>query len=462
MTRNLTFAAICTVAAAAWGAHLSDEDNKRWEAGEIRTSPEELLSDYLALTNAPARSVESPATPPKRTAAEPPAEDAQVRLRVRSGDKTVIPLLLDEAVKGNKEAADLLVGFGFNAKGDRDKALVNEAMTALGAAIENRDQAATALDIARRRKAFEFRPFARRMLFSDDPGMIAAAARFLRDLGGGADIPKLVEALAAKPGNAKIADALVALAIANPERRHVLLDAQPSPDLAAALARIAKAERSAEEKEGFVWLFDGTQASLTDNWHGNEGWWEVRDGLLTAESTPERPCKRSSYLLSNLACQDFDWRVEFRLSYGGNSGLQFRSLDDPTGATSVQGDMNGVHPVWKMRHVGVLLQRATKDRDAWILADRGHKTVYSADRKLVSDVQFADPDDLLAHYRPGEWNEYRIVAEGPHIRAYVNGILFSEMEDNWPGYVKKGHFALQMHPGPLMKVEYRNIRVKTR
>lgn len=435
------------IAVAAWGAPLSDADNKLWEAGQIVTTPDELLSDFLALTNTPGGRIESPSTPPKRTAAEAPAEDAAIRLRVRNGDKTVIPILLREAAGGNKEAADLLVG-------------AKDAMLVLGEAIADRKMAATALDIARRRKGLEFRQYARRLLFAPEADVAAAAARYLKDLGCAADVPKLVEALQAKPGRGKVADALVALVIAYPSAKHVLLDAQPSADLDVVLARISKAERSAEEKDGFVWLFDGTQASLTNSWHGNEGWWEVRDGLLTAESTPERVCKRSSYLISNLTCQDFDWRVEFRLSYGGNSGLQFRGLDDPTGATSVQGDMDGVHPSWKMAHVGVLLQRATKERNAWVLADRGHKTVYSADKKLVSDVKFADPNDLIAHYRPEDWNEYRIVAEGPHVRAYVNGILFSEMEDNWPGYVKKGHLAFQMHPGPLMKVEYRNVRVK--
>lgn len=455
---TLAFGALATSFAAA--GQLSKEENVKWEAGQmVKAAPEELLSDYLALTNAPAKRITSPSTPPKRTKAETPAEDAVVRARVARRDKTVVPALFEEALNGNKEAADLLVGFDLPPKGKSTPG-DTAVMLALGEAMEKDGQAAFALDVARRRGRLEFRAYARRMLFSSKAEEVAAAARYLKDLGCAADVPKLVEALQAKPGEPKIADALVRTVIANPSTKHIFMDAEPSKDLDAALARISKAERTAEEKCGFKWLFDGTYASFANNWHGNERWWEVRDGLLTAESTPNRVCKRSSFLISNLVCQDFDWRTEFRLSYGGNSGLQFRGLDDPTGATGVQGDMDGVHPSWKMAHVGVLLQKANKDRNMWVLADRGHKVVYGADKKIKSDDVFAGSDELIALYRPGEWNEYRIVAEGPHIRAYVNGVLFSEMVDNWPGYVKAGHLALQMHPGPFMKVEYRNMRVK--
>ena len=296
-------------------------------------------------------------------------------------------------------------------------------------------------------------------LAAKDVKVSAEAARTLKFLGSARCVPALVEALGNKAVADKAEDALVGLALRDETARRDLLTLRGRPGVENAYARLVKTEGRQEAANGFTWLFDGTDA-WEGLWHGNEGWWENRNGLLTAESTPERKCLRSSYLVSNVVCQDFDWRLEIRLSEDGNSGLQFRGLDDPTGATGVQGDINGPGKRWKMRHVGVLLQKATKDRKDWILSDRGMRTHWGADKKKVSEERFADQAELLKYYRPGEWNEYRVVAEGAHVRTYVNGVLFSEMVDEWPGYVKKGNLALQMHPGPLMKVEFRNVRVK--
>ena len=176
------------IAVAAWGAPLSDADNKLWEAGQIVTTPDELLSDFLALTNTPGGRIESPSTPPKRTAAEAPAEDAAIRLRVRNGDKTVIPILLREAAGGNKEAADLLVG-------------AKDAMLVLGEAIADRKMAATALDIARRRKGLEFRQYARRLLFAPEADVDPLALAAAGTVGCGRDegiVAYAVEALSAE------------------------------------------------------------------------------------------------------------------------------------------------------------------------------------------------------------------------------------------------------------------------
>ncbi len=32
-------------------------------------------------------------------------------------------------------------------------------------------------------------------------------------------------------------------------------------------------------------------------WDGKPGWWYVEDGVLTSESTPEKPCRRATYLV---------------------------------------------------------------------------------------------------------------------------------------------------------------------
>ena len=441
--------AVATSVCAGFAGKLSDEDDKKWQAAQLPTSPQELLSDYLAMTAQVPRRVVSPTTAPKRVAPEAPSQEDIVRERVKRGDAEVVAQLVDGAVAGHKPSTDLLVGFEHPA-----------AVAAIRELVRSHDpaRAVAGLTLARRRMLPGCEEDVILQLHAKDAKVCAGAARTLKALGSARSVPALVAALENETVADKAEDALIAIALRDGSARRDLLMLRNRPRVEDVYARLVKTESRQEADDGFTWLFDGTDA-WEGLWHGNEGWWENRNGLLTAESTPERKCQRSSFLVSNLVCQDFDWRLEIRLSEDGNSGLQFRSLDDPTGATGVQGDINGSGK-WKMRHVGVLLQKATKDRKDWILSDRGMNTHWGADKTKVSETKFADEAELLKYYRPGEWNEYRVLAEGPHIRTYVNGVLFSEMVDEWPGYVKKGNLALQMHPGPLMKVEFRNVRVK--
>jgi hypothetical protein len=68
---------------------------------------------------------------------------------------------------------------------------------------------------------------------------------------------------------------------------------------------------------------------------------------------------------------------------------------------------------------------------------------------------------VLNHYKPGEWAEFVITADGPHIKQEINGyttIDYTEPEgDKTP---KEGVIALQLHAGPKMRVEFKDIEIK--
>ena len=60
-----------------------------------------------------------------------------------------------------------------------------------------------------------------------------------------------------------------------------------------------------------------------------------------------------------------------------------------------------------------------------------------------------------------DWNQIHIVAQGNRLRHYVNGVLMSDVTDNDPHHRRmSGSIGVQVHVGPPMKVEYRNIRLK--
>jgi hypothetical protein len=67
-------------------------------------------------------------------------------------------------------------------------------------------------------------------------------------------------------------------------------------------------ERKASSDEtGFSPMLNGKDLS---GWDGKGAWWKVVDGVLTGETTPDNPCKKSAYLL---------WtggRGRFRVAHG--------------------------------------------------------------------------------------------------------------------------------------------------
>jgi hypothetical protein len=72
------------------------------------------------------------------------------------------------------------------------------------------------------------------------------------------------------------------------------------------------------------------------------------------------------------------------------------------------------------------------------------------------------PADILAIYKLGEWNELRIVATGNHVQQYLNGKLTADVTDaDTANAPKSGVIALQLHTGPPMTVQFKNVLLKT-
>ena len=57
----------------------------------------------------------------------------------------------------------------------------------------------------------------------------------------------------------------------------------------------------------------------------------------------------------------------------------------------------------------------------------------------------------------GEWNTFRLQAKGDTFTCWINGQKASEYTD--PKFVGAAPLGLQIHPGVVMKCEYRNIRL---
>jgi hypothetical protein len=70
-------------------------------------------------------------------------------------------------------------------------------------------------------------------------------------------------------------------------------------------------------------------------------------------------------------------------------------------------------------------------------------------------------EEKQAVYKPGEWNQYRVIAQGNRIRSFVNGVAVADFTDDRDA---SGFIGLQVHSikkgtGPY-SVSWRNIRIR--
>ncbi|MFT4022810.1 MAG: DUF1080 domain-containing protein [Flavihumibacter sp.] len=204
--------------------------------------------------------------------------------------------------------------------------------------------------------------------------------------------------------------------------------------------------------DSFVSIFDGKTLS---GWVGDTSFWKVVDGAITAEETPEQGVKTNSFLIyEGTEPADFELKAEYRISEGGNSGVQYRSElveGIPFALKGYQADIDGGN---------VYTGQLYEERGRGFLAMRGQITTLPAGEKPVVTGSAGDSDSLKTKIRPNDWNELHIVAKGNHLQHYINGVLMSETTDNDTAARKaQGLIGLQLHVMPAMKVAFRNIRL---
>ena len=202
--------------------------------------------------------------------------------------------------------------------------------------------------------------------------------------------------------------------------------------------------------DGFVSIFDGKTMA---GWEGDAKYWRVEDGALTGETTADNPTKGNTFLLWQLGeLDDFELQLRYRIR-NGNSGIQYRS--EHLGNYRVKGYQADFEA--GDRWSGILYH----ERGRGILAERGEKTVVHDRGERDVENKFGDGAALQAKIKKGDWNTYRITARGRHLVHSINGQVMSECTDEGQGqYRPSGILALQLHAGPPMKVQFKDILLK--
>jgi hypothetical protein len=217
----------------------------------------------------------------------------------------------------------------------------------------------------------------------------------------------------------------------------------------------AAAPAAKPDADGFVPLFNGTDLT---GWEGNSDFWSVKDGAITGQTTKEKPTKGNTFLVwKGGEVADFELRFKYKL-VGGNSGVQYRSkLIDPK--TWRVGGYQADFEAGK-KYSGINYNEAGVAGKRGILAERGTKVHYKADgTKEVTKLEKTS-EQLQDAIKNEDWNEYVVVAKGAELTHSINGHVTSVVIDEDPAALKSGILALQVHAGPPMTVQFKDIQYK--
>ncbi len=207
---------------------------------------------------------------------------------------------------------------------------------------------------------------------------------------------------------------------------------------------------SAEDKN----LFNGKDLA---GWKGLD-YWSVEDGAITGRTTKENPTKGNTFLVWEGEVADFELTFQYKI-VGGNSGVQYRSkLVDAKGfvIAGYQGDFEA-----GKTYSGILYE----EKGRGVLAKRGEKVVIREGKeankpKIEVTGSLGKTDEIQAKIKAGDWNEYRVVAKGGHLQHFINGVQTVDVTDETAVGAKKGLLALQLHAGPPMVVQVKDIVLK--
>jgi len=206
------------------------------------------------------------------------------------------------------------------------------------------------------------------------------------------------------------------------------------------------------QDDGFVTIFDG---KTLEGWDGNPDFWRVEDGTITGQTTKEKPTKGNTFIIWRKGeVGDFELKLEYKI-VGGNSGIQYRSFEAPNEKWVIGGYQADFEA--GDTYSGILYG----ERFRGILALRGQKTVIGDDHKPKQVGTLGDTKEIQSKIKKEDWNSYHITAKGFNFVHRINGVVTCECTDeDTKDRRATGLLALQLHAGPPMKVQFRNIQIK--
>lgn len=186
-----------------------------------------------------------------------------------------------------------------------------------------------------------------------------------------------------------------------------------------------------DEEEGFITILG---KGHTDGWRLGPDM-KIEDGMIVA-GTMDKDIPKTVYASHNKVMYNFELRAQVKKQgpEKTNGGFQFRS------EVKDNGQMAGYQADMGFKWWGRLYDQSR---------GRGLLGKHEEGVDLKEDINWDD------------WNDYVVRAEGPRIRIWINGKLFTDYTEKDEKFIDpKGVIGVQLHQGPPSIRWYRNIRVK--
>ncbi len=241
--------------------------------------------------------------------------------------------------------------------------------------------------------------------------------------------------------------------------------------LVIAFTSCKSSKNNSDNTNEFQSIFNGKNL---EGWKGDAKYWSVKEGVLTGEVTPETILKRNSFIIyEKEQFQNFELQLEYKISISGNSGVNYRSEKIPNKPFALRGYQSDIDG--KNKYTGQNYEEKKRTTLAYI----GEKVIIEPmpgsipsnnirknvkrncwqTRNVVASL--GDKKELKASIKNNDWNTIHIIVKGNHMQHFVNGVLMSDVTDlDIQNSSKTGFIGVQVHTGPPMKVEYKNIKLK--
>lgn len=202
----------------------------------------------------------------------------------------------------------------------------------------------------------------------------------------------------------------------------------------------------ASAEDGWKLLFDG---KILDGWEikGGKATYKVEGGVIVGTTIEGS----SNTFLCKGPFSDFELELDVLCDKPLNSGIQIRShvYEKDTPQPSKPDRIRKAGEVYGYQ-CEITKSEAGVSGNFW---DEGRHTKWHDD--------FSNKPEAKNAYKDGEWNHYRIVAQGDHIRSWLNSVACADFHDQTDA---SGFIGLQVHgikagTGPY-SVRWKNIRIR--
>jgi hypothetical protein len=224
-------------------------------------------------------------------------------------------------------------------------------------------------------------------------------------------------------------------------------------------------------------LFNGTDLT---GWDGDPRLWRVEGGSIIGETSQEKPAYDNTFLIwrGSTVPDDFAITLKVRITPQNdqgtvNTGIQFRSVVSNLATWRVRGlqaDIASTPGYFGIVYDEQGVGRGSGIGDKTLITDPEPGQPYAIDKQTGKSIgpqamnrrigTVGERDKILAAIKHvNAWNDYRLVVRGSTIQIFVNGVQTTECDLQATLSPLGKILALQLHAGPPMKIEFKDIEL---